>query len=76
MTVAQENFRKGILEVAVAETERKLSCLVTDAFLWFGKDLAEENGVPWVPFFVSGACPLSSHVYTDTIRQNFGVGGI
>ncbi|KAK6289360.1 hypothetical protein POUND7_000901 [Theobroma cacao] len=76
MTVAQENFRKGILEVAVAETERKLSCLVTDAFLWFGKDLAEENGVPWVPFFVSGACPLSSHLYTDTIRQNFGVGGM
>ncbi|XVF30439.1 hypothetical protein REPUB_Repub16aG0057600 [Reevesia pubescens] len=47
MEVARENFRKG-MEVAVAETGRKLSCLVTDAFLWFGKDMAEENGVAWV----------------------------
>ncbi|XP_022746913.1 anthocyanidin 3-O-glucosyltransferase 2-like [Durio zibethinus] len=75
MKVGRENFRKG-MEVAVAETGRKLSCLVTDAFLWFGKEMAEENGVAWVPFFVSGVCPLSSHVYTDLIRENFGVAGI
>ncbi|XP_017977055.1 PREDICTED: anthocyanidin 3-O-glucosyltransferase 2 [Theobroma cacao] len=75
MEVAPENLRKG-MEVAVAETGRKVSCLVTDAFFWFAKEMAEENGVPWVPFFVSGACPLSSHLYTDTIRQNFGVGGM
>ena len=74
MKVAHENFRKG-MEVAVAETGRKLSCLVTDAFLWFGKDMAEENGVAWVPFFISGSCPLSSHVYTDLIREKFGVAG-
>ncbi|XWS58764.1 hypothetical protein CRYUN_Cryun08bG0062100 [Craigia yunnanensis] len=64
------------MEVAVAETGRKLSCLVTDVFLLFGKDMAEENGVAWVPFFVSGSCPVSSHVYTDLIRERFGVAGI
>ena len=44
MKVAPENFRKG-MEVAVEGTGRKVSCLVTDAFFWFAKEMAEENGV-------------------------------
>ncbi|XP_021281849.1 anthocyanidin 3-O-glucosyltransferase 2-like [Herrania umbratica] len=75
MEVAPENLRKG-MEVAVAETGRKVSCLVTDAFFWFAKEMAEENGVPWLPFWTAGPCALSSHVYTDLIRENLGVGGI
>ncbi|OMO62232.1 UDP-glucuronosyl/UDP-glucosyltransferase [Corchorus olitorius] len=43
MKAAQENLKKGV-EVAVAESGRKLSCLVTDAFFWFGKEMAMEYG--------------------------------
>ncbi|OMO98378.1 UDP-glucuronosyl/UDP-glucosyltransferase [Corchorus capsularis] len=75
MKAAQENFKQGV-EVAVAESGRKLSCLVTDAFLWFGKDMAMEYGVPWLASFTSGVFPLSSHVYTDLLREKFGVAGI
>ena len=74
MKVAPENFRKG-MEVAVEGTGRKVSCLVTDAFFWFAKEMAEENGVPWLPFWTAGAFSLSSHVYTDLIREKLGVGG-
>ncbi|XVE62250.1 hypothetical protein DITRI_Ditri06bG0103100 [Diplodiscus trichospermus] len=75
MKVAPYNFSKG-MQVAVAESGRKLSCLVTDAFFWFANDMAEENGVPWLPFWTAGGCSLSSHVYTDLIREKLGVGGI
>ncbi|KAK8507888.1 hypothetical protein V6N13_140629 [Hibiscus sabdariffa] len=77
MKVELAIFKKGV-EVAVAETEtgRKLSCLVSDAFVRVGKEIAEENGVAWVTFFASGAASLSSHVYTDLIRQKFRVAGI
>ncbi|XVF30441.1 hypothetical protein REPUB_Repub16aG0057800 [Reevesia pubescens] len=75
MKVAPENFSKG-MEIAVAETGMKVSCLVTDAFFWFAKEMAEEIGVPWLPFWTAGACSLSSHLYTDPIRKTLGVGGI
>ncbi|OMO98379.1 UDP-glucuronosyl/UDP-glucosyltransferase [Corchorus capsularis] len=75
MKAAQENLKKGV-EVAVAESGRKLSCLVTDAFFWFGKEMAMEYGVPWLTFFASGASALSSHIYTDLLREKFGVEGI
>ncbi|GAV66155.1 UDPGT domain-containing protein [Cephalotus follicularis] len=72
---APETFRKGV-EAAVAETGRKVSCLVTDAFFWFAAEIAGELGVPWVPFWTAGPCSLSTHVYTDLIRKTIGVGGI
>ncbi|XP_021281850.1 anthocyanidin 3-O-glucosyltransferase 2-like, partial [Herrania umbratica] len=75
MQVAPENLRKG-MEVAGAETGSKVSCLVTDAFFWFAKEMAEENGLPWLPFWTAGACALSSPVYTDLVREKLGVGGI
>ncbi|KAL4278987.1 hypothetical protein GQ457_03G001770 [Hibiscus cannabinus] len=74
MRVAPQNFSKGI-EMAVEDSGRKLSCLVTDAFFWFAKETALENGVPWLPFYTAAACSLSSHVYTDLLRETYGVGG-
>ncbi|KAL4353010.1 hypothetical protein GQ457_06G017930 [Hibiscus cannabinus] len=73
MRVAPQNFSKGI-EMAVEDSGRKLSCLVTDAFFWFAKEMALENGVPWLPFYTAAACSLSSHVYTDLLRETYGVG--
>lgn len=60
------NFEK-VLEEAEEESGLKVSCLITDAFLWFACDMAEKRGVPWVPFWTAASCSLSSHMYTDQI---------
>uniref|UniRef100_A0A6N2MAQ5 Anthocyanidin 3-O-glucosyltransferase n=1 Tax=Salix viminalis TaxID=40686 RepID=A0A6N2MAQ5_SALVM len=74
MKSAPNSFRKA-MEVAVSETGRKVSCLVSDAFFWFAGEMAEEKGVAWLPFWTAGPASLSAHVYTDLIRETFGVGG-
>uniref|UniRef100_A0A6M2FBK2 Glycosyltransferase n=1 Tax=Populus davidiana TaxID=266767 RepID=A0A6M2FBK2_9ROSI len=75
MKSARESFKKA-MEVAVSETGRKVSCLVSDAFFWFAGEMAEEIGVVWLPFWTAGPTSLSAHVYTDLIRDTFGVGGV
>ncbi|KAM7278262.1 hypothetical protein ACFE04_005396 [Oxalis oulophora] len=75
MNAAVGSFREGI-QAAEAETGRKVSCLVTDGFFWFGAEMAEEmQGVDWLPFWTGGPNSLSIHVYTDLIRTIVGVGG-
>lgn len=73
LNAAQCNFTKG-MEAAVAETGRKVTCLVTDAFLWFGADMAKKFQVPWIAFWTAGPVSLSTHVYTDLIRETLGQG--
>lgn len=62
------NFRIG-LEECVEATGMKINCLLTDAFLWFSGDFADEMGIPWVSFWTSGPCSLSIHMYSDTILE-------
>lgn len=64
------NYQKAIAE-AEAETGTKFGCFLTDAFLWFGGDLAAErgSGVPWVALWTAGSCSLSAHLYTDFVRS-------
>ncbi|EYU42416.1 hypothetical protein MIMGU_mgv1a006788mg [Erythranthe guttata] len=62
------NFENAI-EVAEVDAGLKISCLITDAFLWFACDLAEKRGVPWVPFWTAASCSLSAHAYTDEILK-------
>lgn len=62
------NFKKGVQE-AEAETGVKVSCLLSDAFLWFSGEMAEEMGVPWVAFWIAGPSSLSVHLHTDLIRS-------
>ncbi|KAK7856092.1 anthocyanidin 3-o-glucosyltransferase 2 [Quercus suber] len=68
--VSPQNYKRG-LEVAVAETGMKFSCLISDAFLTFAVEVAEDLHVPWIPIWLSLPCSLSAHVYTDLIRQRF-----
>ncbi|KAL4614976.1 hypothetical protein ACB092_07G091600 [Castanea dentata] len=68
--VSPQNFKRG-LEVAVAETGKKISCLISDAFLTFAFEVAEDLHVPWIPIWLPFPCSLSAHVYTDLIRQRF-----
>lgn len=75
LAVAADEFRRGV-EKAAVDSGRKITCLVADAFLWFSCDLAQEIGVPWVPLWTSGACSLSTHIYTDLIRQTVGFDGV
>nr|DAD42527.1 TPA_asm: hypothetical protein HUJ06_000757 [Nelumbo nucifera] len=66
------NFKEGF-ERAVAETGKNITCMLSDAFLWFAADMADELGVPWVPFWASTLSSLSTHFYTDLIRHRIGV---
>ncbi|KAF4380287.1 hypothetical protein F8388_024580 [Cannabis sativa] len=73
MKAAPQSLRRSI-DKAVAEIGKEVTCLVTDAFFWFGGDLAHEMGVSWVPFWTAGPCALSAHLYTDLIRHQVGNG--
>ncbi|CAA0809703.1 UDP-glycosyltransferase 78D2 [Striga hermonthica] len=68
------NFEKEI-EKAESESGLKIGCLITDAFLWFGGDMAEGRGVPWLAFWTAASCSLSAHVYTDEIVKVVGSAG-
>lgn len=66
------NFIKAVKE-AEEEVGCRISCLVTDAFYWFGAEMAREfGGVPWIPFWTSGPRPLLAHLNTDLIRSTVG----
>ncbi|CAI0559663.1 unnamed protein product [Linum tenue] len=71
MSAAPAGFRQGIA-AAEAESGRKVSCLVTDAFYWFAAEMAEELRAPWVGFWTAGPNALSAHLYTDRLREALG----
>ncbi|XP_047333499.1 anthocyanidin 3-O-glucosyltransferase UFGT-like [Impatiens glandulifera] len=71
LSAASTSFSEAIT-AAEKETGIKVSCLITDAFLWFSADLAAEIGVPWVPYWTAAACALSTHFRTDLIRERIG----
>ncbi|GAB2267455.1 hypothetical protein Dimus_002438 [Dionaea muscipula] len=66
-----ENFGRSMAEVET-ETGVEISCVVSDAFLWFCGSIAEEKGVSWVPLWSSGEASLSAHLHTDLVRTTFG----
>lgn len=74
METAKERFREGI-ESVEREGGIKVTCLLTDAFLWFSGELAVEMGVAWVPYWTAAACSLSTHLNTDLIRETLGFNG-
>ncbi|KAJ6671525.1 GLYCOSYLTRANSFERASE [Salix viminalis] len=57
--------------MAEAETGRKISCLITDAFLSFAGSIAENLSIPWIPVWTPVPHSLSAHIYTDMIRQRY-----
>ncbi|KAJ7979495.1 UDP-glycosyltransferase [Quillaja saponaria] len=63
-----ENF-KSAMEIAVAESGRKISSFLTDAFYWFAAEMAEEMHVKWVPLWTAAPHSLLVHVDTDIIRE-------
>nr|P0DO58.1 RecName: Full=Anthocyanidin 3-O-galactosyltransferase 3GT1; AltName: Full=Flavonoid 3-O-glycosyltransferase 1; Short=Rd3GT1; Flags: Precursor [Rhododendron delavayi] len=71
--VGEGESLRGVLKAAEAETGRRIGCVMSDAFMWFAGDLAEEMGVPWVPFMAGGANSITAHFYTDLIRETVGM---
>ncbi|KAH7659760.1 UDP-glucuronosyl/UDP-glucosyltransferase protein [Dioscorea alata] len=60
--------------MAAAEGEfGRVTCVVGDAFLWFAGDVAAERGASWVALWTGGPCSLAAHLYTDLLRDTFGV---
>ncbi|PIA37061.1 hypothetical protein AQUCO_03100073v1 [Aquilegia coerulea] len=72
LSVTPQNFKKEI-EKIVLETKKNITCLMTDAFLSFAADMAEEMKISWIPLWTAGAVALSAHVYTDLIRDTVGI---
>ncbi|XP_035550317.1 anthocyanidin 3-O-glucosyltransferase 7-like [Juglans regia] len=66
-----ESFRKG-MDMAVAETgQQKITCILSDAFLVFGCDLAADMHVKWVPLYVPAPHELSAHIYSALIHETY-----
>lgn len=74
LKVTPGNFKKSMEEM-VRETGLKINCLLTDAFLWFGGEIGEEMGIPWISFWTGAPHSLSAHMYTDAIVEASGSGG-
>ncbi|XP_073296934.1 anthocyanidin 3-O-glucosyltransferase UFGT-like [Primulina huaijiensis] len=65
------NFRKRLEEVET-EMGMKATCLLTDAFLWFSVEMAEEKGIPWLAYWAAGPSSISLHLYIDVLRAKLG----
>ncbi|KAJ7946797.1 Glycosyltransferase [Quillaja saponaria] len=68
LMAAPENFQK-VLDNVVEETGRRIRCLITDGFLTFAAQIAEQMQIPWIPIWIPLPCTLSAHLYTDLIRE-------
>uniref|UniRef100_A0A2N9H1Y2 UDP-glycosyltransferases domain-containing protein n=1 Tax=Fagus sylvatica TaxID=28930 RepID=A0A2N9H1Y2_FAGSY len=70
MKAAPESFGKAI-DIAVEETRRNISSLLTDALLVFSCQMAEKMHVKWVTFWVPAPYYLSALIYTDLIHKAY-----
>ncbi len=70
MKAAPESFGKA-MDIAVEETRRNISSLLTDALLVFSCQMAEKMHVKWVTFWVPAPYYLSALIYTDLIHKAY-----
>ncbi|KAI3949850.1 hypothetical protein MKW92_003314 [Papaver armeniacum] len=68
-----EKYKNRILSV-YGDDDIMIKCLISDTFLYFGGDMADQMGVPWISFWVGGSCSLSAHYHTDLIRRSISLG--
>jgi len=63
---APQNLQKGI-DMAVAYTKRRVTCVIADAFVAPSLTLAQRLNVPWVAFWLPFSWSLYAHFHTDLI---------
>ncbi|KAK9084532.1 hypothetical protein Syun_031548 [Stephania yunnanensis] len=63
------NFTKAFQQAVSRNNNKKISCIMSDAFFWFLAEVAADINVPWVPLWTAASTSLSLHLYTDLIRQ-------
>ncbi|KAL2343856.1 hypothetical protein Fmac_005141 [Flemingia macrophylla] len=64
-----DNLQKGIL-LAEADTKKRVTCIIADAFVTSSLLVAQTLNVPWIAFWPPLSCSLSLHLYTDLLRQH------
>nr|UWK01865.1 UDP-glucose:flavonoid 3-o-glucosyltransferase [Erythronium umbilicatum]UWK01866.1 UDP-glucose:flavonoid 3-o-glucosyltransferase [Erythronium umbilicatum] len=72
LQAAAVNIREAMEKAVEGAGGRRISCIVSDAFIWFAGKMAEEMRVPWVPLWTGGPYSLATHMYTDFLRLKFG----
>nr|QZX42571.1 flavonoid 3-o-glucosyltransferase [Lycoris sprengeri] len=75
MAETPRNFESAMEAAVGTAGGLRITCLISDAFLWFVGEMAAGMGVPWVALWTGGPCSLSAHLYTDLLRGKFGVMG-
>ncbi|CAI8591352.1 unnamed protein product [Vicia faba] len=63
-----QNLQNG-LDLAVADTKEKVTCIIADAFVVPSLFVAQKLNVPWIPVWPPLSCSLSAHFYTHLIRR-------
>ncbi|KAL9267650.1 Kaempferol 3-O-beta-D-galactosyltransferase-like protein [Drosera capensis] len=64
------------MDEAEAVVGVRISCVLSDACLWFCGEIAEERAATWVVFWTSGAAAVSAHFHTDLFREEIGTQGV
>lgn len=73
MGATPRNFKEGMKEAVEGWGGVRITCIISNSFLWFAADMAAEMGVPWVALWTGGPCGLSAHMYTDLLRRQIGL---
>ncbi|CAJ1936155.1 unnamed protein product [Sphenostylis stenocarpa] len=63
-----QNLQKG-LQMAQADTKKRVTCIIADAFLPSSFFLAQNLNVPWIAFWPPNSCSLSIYFYIDLIIE-------
>ncbi|KAK1322964.1 hypothetical protein QJS10_CPA02g01457 [Acorus calamus] len=69
MKSAHANYKSAM---AAAAGGARVDC-ISDSFLPFSADLAQEMRATWVSLWTSALCSLSAHVHTDLLRESYNV---
>lgn len=64
-----QNLHKGI-QLAEADTKKKVTCIIADAFVASSLHVAQTLNVPWIAVWLPNSCSLSLYFYTDLIRRH------
>nr|KYP61201.1 Kaempferol 3-O-beta-D-galactosyltransferase [Cajanus cajan] len=64
-----DNLHKGI-QLAEADTNKRVTCIIADAFVTSSLLVANKLNVPWIAFWLPVSCSLSLYFYTDLIRHH------